>query len=58
MLGPEQSRGVGGALDLFVDGKAVARTDAPEGGREDFRTWAVADGAALSAAIARGPGWS
>lgn len=56
VLGPEQSRGVGGALDLFVDGKAVARTDAPEGGREDFRTWAVADGAALSAAIARGAG--
>ncbi|KQV55134.1 MULTISPECIES: DUF1176 domain-containing protein [unclassified Caulobacter] len=56
VLGPEQGRGVAGALDLFIDGKAVARTDAPEGGNEDFRTWAVADGAALSAAIARGAG--
>jgi hypothetical protein len=54
VLGPEQGRGVAGALDLFVDGKAVARTDAPEGGNEDFRTWAVADGASLSAAVARG----
>lgn len=56
VLGPEQSRGVAGALDLFVDGKAVARTGAPEGENDDFRTWAVADGAAFSAAIARGTG--
>jgi len=56
VLGPEQGRGVVGPLDLFVDGKAVARTDAPEGGNDDFRTWAVADGATLSAAIARGAG--
>ena len=56
VLGPEQSRGVDGALALFVDGKAVTRTDAPQGGNDDFRTWAVTNGAVLSAAVARGTG--
>lgn len=55
-LAAETGKGVNGPLSLAVDGKAVARTGAPEGSDDDFRGWTVspAQVPALLAAIARG----
>jgi hypothetical protein len=55
-LAAETGKGVTGPLSLAVDGKAVARTGAPDGSDDDFRSWTVKPGevTALLAAIARG----
>jgi hypothetical protein len=53
-IGPEDAKGLTGPLSLTVDGKAVARTGAPQGGDDDFREWRVTDAGGLLAAITRG----
>ncbi|MBO9545357.1 DUF1176 domain-containing protein [Caulobacter sp.] len=52
----ETAKGVSGPLTLTVDGKVVARTAAPEGTDDEYRTWSVspARSPALLEAIARG----
>lgn len=55
-LDAETAKGVSGPLTLTVDGKVVARTEAPEGTDDEYRTWSVspARSPALLASIARG----
>ncbi len=40
-IGEDASKGVSGALTLAVDGQVLARTRAPEGSEDDYRSWAV-----------------
>lgn len=55
-LSAEMGKGVTGPLALAVDGKVVARTSAPDGPADDFRSWPVnaPQVPALLAAIAKG----
>lgn len=55
-IGPDESKGVTGALALVVDDHVVARTGAPSGADDEHRTWTVDEAKvpALLAAVARG----